>query len=143
MKPVLVRVSIVLAVGLGLFGCERMRDVKRCRALAQRVNGSLDVIAELAPDAGKTPPAYDKVAHEYDALAASLDGFDGGTPELVKSVADYAALARTSARQAAALGAALKDDNRGSATLASHELERLARHEKTLVARIDDECRPK
>ena len=143
MKLVLVRISIVLSLALGLFGCERLRDVKRCRLLAREVNASLDTISDVAADAGRTPAAYDKVAHQYDGIAAGLDGFDGGTPELVKAVGDYAALARTTARQAAALSLAIATDNQSSASLATHELERLARHEKTLAARIDEECRPK
>jgi len=142
-KPVLVRVSVLLVVATSLFGCERLRDVKRCRLLAQEVNTSLDTIAEEAADRGRTPVAYGKISREYDALAAGLEDFDGGTPELVKSVHDYATLSRSAARQAAAVGSALAGGNRASAALATHELERLARHEKTLAAHVDEECRPK
>jgi hypothetical protein len=153
-----VRVSIVLSVMLGLFGCERLRDVKRCQKLAQEVNRSLDTIAQLAPDSGLVAPdggaaapdsgaatagAYHQIAREYDTLATGLDGFDAGTPELVKAVGELAGVARTSARQAAALGSALAADNRATVSFTVHELERLARHEKSVVARIDDECRPK
>ena len=119
-----------------------MSEVKRCRALAQKVNGSLDKIEERS-DAGKTRANYDLIAYEYNSIAAGLDGFDGGAPELERAVADYAALARTSARQSTALAEALAAKNPASAALASHELERLARQERAIVSRIDEECRPK
>lgn len=134
-----------LVVCLALFaplGCDRMRDVKLCRTLARQVNGSLDKI-EADSKAGQTRAAYQTIATEYDAIAHGLDGFDGGTPELKKAVEDYAALARTSARQSAALAEALGANNPASAALATRELERLSRHERAIVIRIDEECRPK
>jgi hypothetical protein len=137
------RSLLALTLLVGLAGCERLRDVKRCRALAQQINASLDGIEETATTAGKTPDAYRRIAKDYDGLAAGLESFDAGSPELVKEVGEYAALARSSARQAAALGSALAVDNRAAVSGATHDLERLARHEKSLVSRIDDECKPK
>ncbi|HSU38740.1 MAG TPA: hypothetical protein VLJ38_04200 [Polyangiaceae bacterium] len=123
-------------------GCERMAEVKRCRGLAQKVNASLDKID--ARSAGeKTRVNYDLIAYEYNFIASTLEGFDGGTPELERAVQDYEALARTSARQSAALAEALAAKNAASAALATRELERLARQQKAIVARIDEECRPK
>lgn len=143
--PVPGRFVRAFVLGLALaasFGCERMREVKRCRALAQKVNPALDRI-EARDAAGKTRASYDLIAYEYNTIAAGLDDFDGGTPELDRAVADYAALARTSARQSVALAEALGSRNAASAALATRELERLARQEKVLVLRIDEECRPK
>lgn len=142
--PVPARLARAFIVGLALaavVGCERMNEVKRCRALAQKVNPSLDKIE--ARSAEKTRVSYDLIAYEYNAIASGLDGFDAGTPELQRAAQDYAALARTSARQSAALAEALAAKNAASAALATRELERLARQEKALVARIDEECRPK
>ena len=144
-RPVRARVVRVLACGLAFFacvGCDRLREVKRCRALAKEVNTSLDKI-ETQSKAGKTREGYGVIAFEYDSIAHGLDGFDAGLPDLDRAVAEYAALARTSARQSAALAEALGAHNAASATLATHELERLARQEKIIVARIDEECRTK
>ena len=69
--------------------------------------------------------------------------FDGGTPELGRAVNELGALARNAAREATQLNAANQAGNKASADVYTHELERLARHEKSLAARIDDECRPK
>jgi hypothetical protein len=119
-----------------------MRDVKRCRALAKDVNLTLDAVEEERK-LGERPGVYARISKHYVTLSRRLEPFDGGTPELEKAVADLAALARTSARQTAALGTALESKNPSSKTLATNELERLAKQQKSLVARIDDECRPK
>jgi hypothetical protein len=138
----LVRATVLgLALLLGA-GCDRMREVKRCRTLARQVNTSLDNI-EAASKPGPTRAGYQAIASEYDAIAHGLDGFDAGAPELQRVVGEYAALARNSARQSTAFADALAAGNGASAMLASRELERLARHEKLLVTRIDEECRPK
>jgi hypothetical protein len=92
---------------------------------------------------GGTRVGFDKAAYEYDAIAKSLEAFDAGSPELVKAVSEYAGVARSSARQSAALADALGANNPASASLASRELERLARHEKAIVARIDELCQPR
>ncbi len=131
----------ILLLPLLLLGCERMQDVKRCRALAREVNLALDGVEKEA--SGKQPVAWERIAKQYSALATSLEGFDGGTPELEKAVNELSILARNTARQSTALGAALDGGNKGTAQLSTNELERLARHQKLLAARIDDECRPK
>jgi hypothetical protein len=139
----LVRATLLgFALCTGLVGCDRLHEVKRCRGLAQRVNTSLDKI-EATSNGGKTGAAYGAIATEYDGIAQGLEGFDAGTPELTKAVEDYATLARTTARQSKTLAQALDANNKGGATLATHELERLARQERMIVMRIDEECRPK
>jgi hypothetical protein len=140
-----VRAVRALFVGISFFacvGCERLHDVKRCRALARQVNPSLDRI-EAQSKLGRAHAGYDVIAFEYDAIAKGLEGFDGGTPELDTAVRDYASLARVSARQAEALAKGLAANNNLSVGLATHELERLSRQQKIIVGRIDEECRPK
>ena len=136
-RPLLVTLALS-----ALVGCERMRDVKRCRALAHDVNTALDAV-EHELEFGKGAGVYAKISKHYGGLSRTIEHFDGGTPELEKAVEELAALARTSARQAATMSTALDADNRGSATLAGHELERLAKQHKALVLRINEECRPK
>lgn len=139
----LVRATVLgFALFAGVAACDRLRDVKRCRVLAQRVNTSLDKI-EAQNNGGKTGATYGAIAAEYDDIAQGLEGFDAGTPELTKAVEEYATLARTTARQSKSLAQALETKNRAVATLAIHELERLAHQERMLVMRIDEECRPK
>jgi len=137
-------------LGIALLGCDRLHDVKRCRELAREVNGKLDAVEqELAPtpagsaSAGPAGSAYAKAAKHYQALSHSLGDFDGGSAELEKTVDELSSVSRAAARQTAALASALDAKNDASALVATRELERLAKHEKTLVQRIDDECRPK
>jgi hypothetical protein len=127
---------------LVLVGCDRLRDVKRCRTLARQVNASFDVI-EKESARGPKDASYAAIAKEYTALAKGLDGFDGGTPELGRAVTDLGLLARNASRQATELDGARKVDNKITAGIYSRELERLARQEKGIAARIDDECRPR
>jgi len=119
-----------------------MRDVKRCRELAERVNTKLDAVDREAAR-GEKDMDYGKISKEYAALAKGIDGFDGGTPELVRAVEEFEVLARNASRHAHLAEQAQKSDNAASAGLAKRELERIARQEKSVAARIDDECRPK
>lgn len=147
MLPVRTAVARSTLLGLALsavvvVGCDRMRDVKRCRTLAQQVNASFDVIEKEAAD-GSVDASYAAIAKEYTTLAQGLDAFDGGTPELGRAVTDLRTLAHNASRQAAGLDEARKSDNKITASVYSRELERLARQEKSIAARIDDECRPR
>jgi hypothetical protein len=133
-------VACLAALAVLFLGCDRLRDVKRCRVLAREVNTSFDAIEK---EAARDPKAvsYDAIARQYETLGKNLAGFDGGTPELERAVGELGTLARNAARQATALHDAKKADNQATASVHTHELERLARHEKSLAARIDDECR--
>jgi hypothetical protein len=137
------RESAVAAILVcGLFGCDRLRDVKSCRELASRVNGTLDAV-ELELAANRSSATYTKIAGKYRDLARKLEGFEGVSPELEKGVAELATLSRSTARQAVALAGALEAKNPTSEALATRELEHLAKQERTLAQRINDECRPK
>jgi hypothetical protein len=133
--------GLALSAGL-VVGCDRMRDVKRCRTLARQVNASFDVI-EKEYARGPQDASYAAIAKEYAALAQGLDGFDGGTPELGRAVVDLGTLARNASRQATGLEDARKADNKITVNVYTHELERLSRQEKGIAARIDDQCRPR
>jgi hypothetical protein len=135
------RALAVVAALLALLGCERLRDVKRCRQLARSVNSSLDTIEGLT--AKPTSSAYGQATLEYEGLAKRLDAFDGGSPELVRDVHEYAAFARSSARTSAAMAQALNSKNAANTESSARELERLGRQEKVIVRRIDDDCEPR
>jgi hypothetical protein len=137
------RVLLGLVLGCAfLAGCERLRDVKRCRELADRVNTKLDAVdREVAR--GNKDMDYGKISKEYAALAKSIAGFDGGTPELVHAVSELEVLARNASRHAHLVDQMLEGDNPSAASVSKRELERLARQEKSIAARIDDECRPR
>jgi hypothetical protein len=135
------RAAVVCSLSFSLLACDRLGDVKRCRELAGKVNASLD---EVEAEASRGSDVHYKlIAKKYDKLASSLDGFDGGTPELGKAVAEYASLARSSARQVTVLEYAGEANNPATRNLALRELDRLAKRQKTIVTRIDDECRTK
>jgi hypothetical protein len=132
--------SVVLASTLA--GCQRMADVKRCRALVRSVNATLDEI-EAEASKPKERIAYEQIANKYRDLGKALESFQGASPELARAVTEYAALARTASHDASALGSALDAGTPGPAGIASRDLERLSRHQKLITARIDDECRAK
>ena len=123
-------------------GCDRMRDVKRCRVLARTVNASFDVIEKEAAK-GPKDTSYQAIGKEYEAIAKNLEGFDGGTPELGRAVNELAMVSRNAARHAKALDDARKGNNQQTASVLTHELEKQARQEKAIAGRIDEECRAK
>jgi len=135
-------VACLAALAVLLFGCDRLRDVKRCRVLAREVNASFDTIEKEAARSPKDV-SYAAIARQYETLGKNLEHFDGGTPELGRAVGELGTLSRNAARQATALHEARKANNQATAGVHTHELERLARHEKSIAARIDDECRPR
>jgi len=134
--------TCLAAVVLLALGCDRMRDVKRCRVLARTVNASFDTIEKEAARGPKVAN-YEAIAKEYDGLAKDLTGFDGGTPELGRAVNELVAISRNAARHAHGLEEARKADNAQVAGVLTHELERQSKQEKVIAGRIDEECRPK
>lgn len=137
-----VRLLVVVAAALALFGCERLRDVKRCRMLARSVNASLDTIEGLTT-VKPTSSAYAQATLEYESLAKRLEAFDGGSPELARDVQEYTAFARSSAHASASLAQGLSAKNSVTVQLSARDLERLAHQEKTIARRIDDDCEPR
>ncbi len=131
-----------MGVVLLALGCDRMRDVKRCRVLARTVNASFDVIEKEAAR-GPKDMSYQAIGKEYEAIVKNLEGFDGGTPELGRAVNELAAVSRNAARHAKALDDARKGNNEQVASVLTHELERQAKQEKSIAGRIDEECRAK
>jgi hypothetical protein len=126
----------------GLCGCDCLRDVKRCRELASQVNTTFDAVEhELA--GSRSSESYTKIAGKYRELARKLEDFEGVTPELEKDVSELSTLSRSTARQSLALAGALEAKNPTSEALATRELEHLAKQERTLAQRINEECRPK
>lgn len=132
----------MVGVVLLALGCDRMRDVKRCRVLARTVNASFDAIEKEAAR-GPKDTSYQAIGKEYEALAKNLEGFDGGTPELGRAVNELAAISRNAARHAQALDDARKGNNPQVAIALTHDLERQAKQEKSVAGRIDEECRPR
>lgn len=89
------RFAWVALLCLGTLGCERLALIKKCRAIAQRVNTELDSMAwsaEAKPDATN----LHAIAQRYAALAKELQTTNTGSEEIDRAVQDYANTLRTS-----------------------------------------------
>lgn len=135
------RASAVLLVVtlLGALGCGRVREVRGCRALARVVNPAFDAIAaRTAKD--RSAASYRFAADRYAKLAAELKPFDIGIPRTEGAVDELGGAMKEAAAQATKLAEALERGDAVVAGAARRELAQLARQQKTIAARIDDDC---
>jgi hypothetical protein len=132
--------SLLVALGLLLaLGCERMAVVKKCRALADRVNPELEAMEESVR-AKQDAPTFQALSPRYIALAKELEAFDAGVPELDHAVSDYAGTLRASSRKVAELAKALDGGLAESANVTRRELEQDAKRQKVIAKRFQKEC---
>jgi predicted ribosome quality control (RQC) complex YloA/Tae2 family protein len=126
-------------VAVAGLGCGRIREVKGCRALARTVNPVLDDIsARIAKD--KSPPAYRHAATRYAKLSADLKHFDVGIPRTEKTIDELVGAMTNASTHSAKLAEALEKRDLVNAASARRELAQLARVQKSIAARIDDDC---
>lgn len=128
----------VLAASAAL-GCGRIETVKKCKALAGRVNAGLDEIeAKLGPK--PDAQAYRAAASRYGALAKELATVDAGAEELNRSVVEYTGTLRAAEAHTRALASAVETANEPGISVASRELERVGRQQKQIVKRLAHDC---
>jgi hypothetical protein len=133
------RTLSVLAATIAALGCGRIREVKGCRALARMVNPVLDDIsARISKD--KSPPQYRYASTRYAKLAADLKQFDVGIPRTEKAVDELGTAMKDAGTHAQNLADALEKRDAMSAASARRELGQLARVQKSIAARIDNDC---
>jgi hypothetical protein len=133
------RTLCLLALALAALGCGRIREVKGCRALARTVNPVLDDIsARISKD--KSPPQYRYAATRYAKLAADLKAFDVGIPRTERTVDELGNAMREASTHSQKLADALEKRDAVNAASARRDLAQLARTQKSIVARIDDDC---
>ena len=136
MRPSTVLLVVTL---LGTFGCGRVREVRGCRALARVVNPAFDEIAaRTAKD--RSPASYRFAADRYRKLAADLKPFDIGIPRTEGAVDELGSAMKEAGAQATKLAEALERGDSVVASSARRELAQLARQQKSIAARIDDDC---
>lgn len=118
-----------------------MRGVSRCRALAEKVNQTLDAVetATSIPEPGAE--AYRTASTHYAALAKELEGFDPERAELKEPLTELADVIRGAKEQSGILSQAIASGNKASRQLSERELERLARRQKAAAQRIGKVCR--
>jgi hypothetical protein len=130
---------LVLAAVLGTLGCGRIREVRECRALARIVNPALDEIAErVGKDRG--PASYRFAAARYGKLATELAQFRLGIPRAEGTVGELTQAMKQASAQATMLADALEKRDAVLAGNARRELTQLARHQRAITMRIDNDC---
>jgi len=133
------RTLCVLAAAVAALGCGRIREVKGCRALARMVNPVLDDIsARIEKD--KSPLQYRYAATRYEKLAADLKLFDVGIPRAEKTIDELGNAMKDAGTQATRLADALDKRDAVTAASARRDLGQLARVQKSIAARIDNDC---
>jgi hypothetical protein len=133
------RRSVLVALFLLALGCERLSVIKKCRALADRVNPELESMEESVA-AKQDAATFQALSTRYTALAKEVEAFDAGVPELDKAASDYAATLRTSGRKVGELAKALDGGLGESANVIRRELEQDAKRQKNIAKRLQKEC---
>jgi len=152
-------------------GCSRYTQTKQCRALIAQVNPALDEVLTMthgrsaggASNAGGAASAgggsggsggsgagvggpssagYVAAAGRYERLAKQLGPMEFGSEDMAKYVAEYAGILNSAAENLRLIAAALDTGNAAEADRINRELERIAGHERSVVARMDAWCQP-
>lgn len=130
---------LVAAAAVFMLGCGKIREIKGCRALARLVNPVLDDIsARIAKD--KSPPEYRYAATHYAKLAADLEKFDVGIPRTEKTIDELASAMKAASTHATKLADALEKRDAVTTATERRELGQLSRMQKSIAARIDNDC---
>jgi hypothetical protein len=145
----LVRIAVVCLVPAAV-ACGRLANLKRCQALAEQVNPSLDEIEKRTKR--RSPAAYASASRAYAKLAGDLRrhvpdaGADAGRPlvheAFERSVEEYRSVMEAASRHTAGLAEALDAGNSESAALESRQLEEVTRQAKAAAKRVETSCRP-
>lgn len=117
--------------------CGRLQKTRECRRFASMVNRGLDGIdAQLKV---KSPANYRAGSRSYTALSAEVrKGTHGAPPEFASE--EFAQVFDAAARATSSYADALDAKDTLQQEEARHELERLSRHEQSLVLRVNGHC---
>ncbi|HEY3493107.1 MAG TPA: hypothetical protein VGK73_00405 [Polyangiaceae bacterium] len=138
-----IRAGARLVVVLGLASACGKLD-QECRAVTTRANAFIEEAGRLRPkpDASPADTAREALATaaRYERLAADLRAIPIESSKLQPEVASYRTLAERSAASLRAVAQALTDGDFDTARRKRVELDRAARGEGPLVARINEVC---
>jgi hypothetical protein len=128
-------VALLMVLTLASTGCGKVREIRACRAISQRVNGAMDEIETLSK---KNPPDTLSIAKRYGTLAKAVEPMSTGPTTLAQAVAEYVQVLRGTE---VALRNIADPVRNSYAKAADHrELERLVKRERAAVVRIEVEC---
>jgi hypothetical protein len=97
-----------------------------------------DISARIAKD--KSPAQYRYVGTRYAKLSTDLRAFDVGIPRTERTIDELASAMQDASSHSTKLADALDKRDAVTAAGARRELSQLARMQKSIVARIDDDC---
>jgi len=133
------RMALVLVVAIG---CGR--QTRECRAVTARANAFIAESEKSRPAEGaskeQTREQALAMAHRYERLAADLAALGVESSDLAPEVESYRALALRSASALRSVAVALASKDFDTARTLRVDLERAARGEAPLVARINAIC---
>lgn len=137
-SPSLTRCALALLALLALSGCDRVNRVRECKKLSGLVNPRLDQIEALARKGAAAD--YRVAAASYGALAKDVRlGAEG--PGTGKALAnEYAGVLDSAAPAVSAYANALDSREAHALDEARRSLDRLNKHERGVIARIDAYC---
>jgi hypothetical protein len=134
------RSPFVLSAGLALLltSCDRISEIRQCRALAREISQALDGVEALSTSTD--PERTSRMAGAYDALAKTLSPrAEGGTP-LAAAVRDYTSLIETTAHTLKAHADAVRAGQAARIAETRRDLERIVKRERAAIARLSAEC---
>jgi hypothetical protein len=130
---------LCLVAILVLSGCERMARVRDCKRLSALVNPQMGEVEALAKK-GK-PADYRGAARIYGRLGKDLRRSATPSPTGKVLVEEYATVLDAVAPAVSAYAVALESQDAQQLEEARRDIDRLAKRQQGMVARIDAYCR--
>lgn len=138
------RLFAPLLAAAALAGCGRYTHTKQCRALIAQVNPALDDVLTMTHgnESLTGSGSYVSAAGRYERLAKQLGPMEFGSEEMAQSVAEYAEILTSAAKDLRSIAAALDASNAPEAEKLNRELERLTGRERSVIGRMSAWCQP-
>jgi hypothetical protein len=143
---------LAAALALGVCACSPLRRVGECKRVVSTVNGQLDAIEALTPDAGASPRRYERIAARYGELNDQLGSMELADAKLKAAVEDYRALVSSTAEQCRSIAKELRTDgtSRAARSQRKRQLKQVRTQARRTVATqegvvhaLNDACRAK
>ncbi len=131
MKP------FVVAFCLFALGCSKLERISQCRALVGTVNQGMDVIEPIAK-APDTPEKFEKLSHEYQALANRVQALPIASGTAHAEIKEYTDLLKQVSELCRNLKPALASGGRTDSL--RKDLDRATRRERMTANKLDSYC---
>lgn len=115
-----------------------MNRVRECQKLSSLVNPKLSQIEELGKKG--RPLDYKAATQSYGALAKDVKSYAPSAPELKTLSDEYASVLDSIVPAVSSYAVALEAQEKQGIDEARRALERLSKHQRSLVQRIDAYC---